>query len=162
MPAIPRSCYANSDGGRQRTEDRKQRTERISKVYCVSERISSFKDLRVYQLAFELQQQIFEKSKQFPSEERYALTDQIRRASRSIGANLAEAWQKRRYMAHFISKLSDADGEQAETQHWLDTASACNYVSEKAQKALLEQCVHVGKMLGTMMAKPEKFCHEPR
>src|SRR5213080_1817551 len=99
----------------------------------MSEKISSFKDLLVYKLAFEVQQEIFEKSKQFPSEERYALTDQIRRASRSIGANLAEAWQKRRYMAHFISKLGDADGEQAETQHWLDTASACNYVSEKEQ-----------------------------
>jgi len=74
----------------------------------MSEKISSFKDLRVYKLAFELQQQIFKISKRFPAEELYALTDQIRRASRSIGANLAEAWQKRRYIAHFISKLSDA------------------------------------------------------
>src|SRR6266550_2899741 len=80
----------------------------------MSERISSFKDLRVYKLAFELQQDIFETSKGFPAEERYALTDQIRRASRSIGANLSEAWQKRLYVAHFVSKLTDADGEQAE------------------------------------------------
>jgi four helix bundle protein len=92
----------------------------------MSERISSFKDLRVYKLAFDVQQGIFETSKRFPAEERYALTDQIRRASRSIGANLAEAWQKRRYVAHFVSKLTDADGEQAETQHWLDTAAACS------------------------------------
>src|SRR5437868_11858126 len=98
----------------------------------MSEKISSFKDLRVYELAFEVQQEIFETSKRFPVEERYALTDQIRRASRSIGANLGEAWQqKRRYVAHFVSKLTDADGEQAETQHWLDTATACNYFSEK-------------------------------
>ena len=124
----------------------------------MSEKISSFKDLRVYKLAFEVQQEIFETSKRFPAEERYALTDQIRRASRSIGANLAEAWQKRRYIAHFVSKLTDADGEQAETQHWLDTATACNYVSEKEQKILLWKCARIGQMLGTMMAKPEKFC----
>jgi len=99
----------------------------------MSEKISSFKDLRVYKLAFELQQEIFETSKRFPAEERYALTDQIRRASRSIGANLAEAWQKRRYVAHFLSKLTDADGEQAETQHWLDTATACNYVWKRTR-----------------------------
>jgi four helix bundle protein len=126
----------------------------------MSEKISSFKDLRVYRLAFEVQREIFETSKRFPSEERYALTDQIRRASRSIGANLAEAWQKRRYVAHFISKLTDADGEQAETQHWLDTATACNYVSEKEQEVLLGKCSRIGQMLGTMMAKPEKFCEK--
>jgi len=126
----------------------------------MSEKISSFKDLRVYKLAFEVQQEIFETSKRFPAEERYALTDQVRRASRSIGANLAEAWQKRRYVAHFVSKLTDADGEQAETQHWLDTATACDYVSEKEQRVLLEKCSRIGQMLGTMMAKPEKFCHK--
>jgi four helix bundle protein len=126
----------------------------------MSEKISSFKDLRVYKLSFELQQEIFEASKQFPAEERYALTDQVRRASRSIGANLAEAWQKRRYVAHFVSKLTDADGEQAETQHWLDTAAACNYVSEKEQEVLLAKCLRIGQMLGTMMAKPEKFCQK--
>lgn len=124
----------------------------------MSEKISSFKDLRVYKLGFELQQEIFRISKTFPVEERYALTDQVRRASRSIGANLAEAWQKRRYMAHFVSKLTDADGEQAETQHWLKTAAACDYVSEKAHASLLEKCSRIGQMLGTMMAKPETFC----
>jgi four helix bundle protein len=97
----------------------------------MSERILSFMDLRVYKFAFDLQQQVFEISTGFPSAERYALTDQIRRSSRSIGANIAEAWQKRRHVAHFISELTDADGEQAETQHWLDTAGACRYVSEK-------------------------------
>ena len=126
----------------------------------VSEKISSFKDLRVYKLAFEIQQEIFETSKRVPTEERYALTDQIRRASRSIGANLAEAWQKRRYVAHFVSKLTDADGEKAETQHWLDTATACDYVSEREQTALLEKCTRVGQMLGPMMAKPEKVCKQ--
>src|SRR5512140_3337456 len=100
----------------------------------MSEKISSFKDLRVYKLGFELQQEIFRISKTFPVEERSALTDQVRRASRSIGANLAEAWQKRRYIAHFVSKLTDADVEQAEIQHWLDTATACGYVPEKDQR----------------------------
>jgi four helix bundle protein len=128
----------------------------------MGERISSFKDLRVYKLAFELQQEIFAVSKRFPVEERYSLTDQIRRSSRSMGANVSEAWQKRPYIAHFVSKLTDADGEQAETQHWLDTATACNYVSEREQDALLAKCSRIGQMLGTMMAKPEKFCHERR
>src|SRR5207247_10136594 len=154
----------------QRTEDGGQRTENGGRKVTrrklrqkgnkMSEKISSFKDLRVYKLAFEVQQEIFETSKRFPAEERYALTDQIRRASRSIGANLAEAWQKRRYVAHFVSKLTDADGEQAETQHWLDTATACGYVPEKDQKVLLEKGVRIGQMLGTMMAKPEKFCQQ--
>lgn len=124
----------------------------------MSEAILSFKDLRVYKLAFELQQEVFRVSKSFPKEERYALTDQMRRASRSVGANIAEAWQKRRYVAHFVSKLTDADGEQAETQHWLFTAAACDYVSKKEQSALLGKCERVGQMPGTMMAKPEKFC----
>ncbi len=151
------------------TDDSGQTTD-INRKATVSEKISSFKDLRVYRLAFEVQQEIFETSKRFPAEERYALTDQIRRASRSIGANLAEAWQKRRYLAHFVSKLTDADGlrlvaygserEQSETQHWLDTASACGYVSEKEQMSLLAKCARIGQMLGSMMAKPEKFCQE--
>src|SRR5947207_12889578 len=126
----------------------------------MGERIASFKDLRVYKLALEIQQGMLDISKRFLREERYALTDQIRRASRSIGANISEAWQKRRYVAHFVSKLTDADGEQAESQHWLDTATACGYVPEKDQKVLLEKRVRIGQMLGTMMAKPETFCQQ--
>ena len=104
----------------------------------MSEKISSFKDLRVYKLAFDIQQGIFNISKRFPAEERYALTDQIRRASRSIGANISEAWQKRRYVAHFVSKLTDADGEQAESQHWLDRAAACDYIGRPAKSRVGE------------------------
>lgn len=125
----------------------------------MGEVISSFRELRVYQMLFALQQEICEILKRFSAEERYALTGQIRRSSRSIGANITEAWQKRRYMAHFVSKLTDADGEQAETQHWLGTGLACAYISEKEQRILLEKCFRIGQMLGTMMAKPEKFCH---
>ena len=83
---------------------------------------NSFRDLEVYQLARKLSLDIFKYSRNFPKEERYSLTDQIRRSSRSVGAQIAEAWAKRRYKKHFISKLTDADGEQQETRHWIETA----------------------------------------
>jgi len=124
----------------------------------MSERIESFRDLNVYKMAVELQQEIFVLTKRFPKEELYSLTDQIKRSSRSIGANIAESWQKRRYPAHFVSKLSDADGEQAETQHWLDTSLKCKYISSKEHGMLLEKCREIGRMLGKMMAEPESFC----
>ena|SRR5438105_10879054 len=90
----------------------------------------SFRDLIVHQKARQLAKLIFEQSKSFPREESYSLTDQIRRAARSIGAQIAEAWGKRRYERHFISKLSDADSEQLETQHWTDVAFDCGYINE--------------------------------
>lgn len=121
--------------------------------------VKSFRELNVYLRAFHLQQQVFTISGRFPTEERYALTSQIRRSSRAIGANLSEAWQKRRYIAHFVSKLTDADGEQCETQHWIDTSYACNYISQAEHAALLEQCTTIGRMLGSMIARAEKFCH---
>jgi four helix bundle protein len=124
----------------------------------MSEKIASCKELRVYQWAFDLQQEIFEISKAFPSEERYSLTDQIRRSSRSIGANIAEAWQKRRYVAHFVSKLTDADGELSETRHWLDTAACCKYISDTIHADFLGKCSRIGQMLGTMLKNPEPFC----
>jgi four helix bundle protein len=99
-----------------------------------------------------------ELTKKFPKEELYALTDQIRRSSRSIGANIAESWQKRRYAAHFVSKLSDADGEQAETQHWLDSCLAFKYISNQEHERLLQMCKEIGRMLGKMMQEPEKCC----
>ncbi len=122
--------------------------------------IQSFRDLKVYQKAFSLQQDIFETSKGFPREELYALTDQIRRSSRSVGANLAEAWHKRRYQAHFVSKLTDSDGEQAETQHWLDTALACQYITEETHTNLMNTCMELGRMLGKMIAHPKSFCRQ--
>ncbi len=144
----------------QKTEDRRQRPEEMENAeqFKRTEQIASFKDLRVYQLAFQLQQELFEASKRFPPEERYALTDQLRRSSRSVGANLAEAWQKRRYIAHFMSKVTDADGEQAESQHWIDTAAACQYISEDQRKDWTKGLSRVGQMLGAMLAQPDKFC----
>lgn len=122
--------------------------------------LSSFRDLAVYQMAVELQQELFELSKRFPTHERFALTDQMRRSSRAIGANLAEAWQKRRYPAHFLSKLTDADGEQAETQHWIDTSLACKYLTLVEHEQALAKCSRIGQMLGSMMAKSETFCRQ--
>ncbi len=121
-------------------------------------KIASFRDLNVYKLAVELQQEIFALSKGFPKEELYSLTDQIRRASRAVGANIAESWHKRRYPAHFLSKLTDADAEQAETQHWLDTALACQYLTTPRHKMLREKCEGIGRMLGKIMTQPESFC----
>jgi four helix bundle protein len=121
-------------------------------------KIESFRDLNVYKLAVELQQEIFELTKTFPKEETYSLTDQIRRASRSIGGNIAESWHKRRYPAHFLSKLTDADAEQAETQHWLDTSLKCKYISSPEHQNLLEKCKRIGRMFGKMMSNPESFC----
>ncbi len=126
----------------------------------MGDKIRGFRDLKVYQKAFALQQEIFLISKGFPKEELFSLTDQIRRSSRSVGANLAEAWHKRRYVAHFVGKLSDSDGEQAETQHWLDTAQACKYITEDTYVNLMDQCKEIGRMLGKMMANPEPFCRQ--
>ena len=118
----------------------------------------SFRELEVYKLSRELAVEIFQISKSFPKEETYSLTDQIRRSSRSIGAQIAEAWAKRKYEKHFISKLTDADGEQQETQHWLETAFDCNYMDRATLKNLLNKCESVGKMLNGMMAKSKLFC----
>jgi four helix bundle protein len=126
----------------------------------MTDKIRSFRDLRVYKTAFELQQEIFEITKEFPKEEQYSLTDQIKRSSRSIGGNISEAWQKRRYQAHFVSKLSDSDGEQAETQHWLDTSLSCDYISRDQHQYLLDKCKEIGRMLGSMMSNPEPFCRK--
>jgi len=121
-------------------------------------RVGSFRDLVVYRKARVFAREVFEKTKTFPREETYSLTDQIRRSSRSIGAQIAEAWAKRRYVKHFISKLTDADGEQNETQHWIETARDCHYLNEHDAAALLKRCEEIGRLLGGMIAKAEEFC----
>ena len=120
----------------------------------------NFRELTVYQKARQLQREIFQISKKFPRDETFSLTDQIRRSSRSIGANIAEAWAKRRYPNHFLSKLTDADGEQFETQHWIGTALECKYINLPQAKLLMDKCLEVGKMLGSMMDKADVFCGE--
>ena len=119
--------------------------------------IRSFRDLRVYQEAFELQQLVFQISKTWPDSEKFALTDQVRRSSRSIGANISEAWAKRRYPSHFVSKLTDADGELQETLHWSSTALACDYISSAELSDIDGRAAAIGQKLGKMMKMPEKF-----
>jgi four helix bundle protein len=101
--------------------------------------------------------EIFELTKKFPSEERYSLTDQVRRASRSTCGNIAEAYRKRQYPAHFVSKLSDADTEAAEATVWLDFARDCKYITPAVHGSLLKRYDEVGRMLGSMISQPEKF-----
>jgi four helix bundle protein len=101
--------------------------------------------------------QIFYTSKSFPKEEQYSLTDQIRRSSRSVCSNLREAWAKRRYEAHFVSKLTDVDGENSETDTWLDFAHDCAYLSKQDHMLLIEKCREVGAMLGGMINDPSSF-----
>ena len=120
--------------------------------------VKSFKELEVYKLSREVAWKIFQISKFFPTEEKYSLTDQIRRSSRSVGAQIAEAWGKRRYEKHFISKLTDSDGEQLETQHWLETALECEYLNNIDAGDLLMKCESIGKMIQTMIDKSSMFC----
>lgn len=119
--------------------------------------IQSAKGLIVYQKAYRLAMRIFEVTKRFPPEEKYALTGQIRRSSRSVCLNLREAWAKRRYEAHFASKLSDSDGEINETDSALDFARDCAYLCAEEHTDLTRECQEVGKMLGSMILDPEPF-----
>ncbi|MBI4552351.1 MAG: four helix bundle protein [Candidatus Latescibacteria bacterium] len=120
--------------------------------------ITHFRKLRVYQQACESAMRIFELSKDWPGDERFSLTDQIRRSSRSVCGSIAEAWRKRRYVAHFISKLSDADGEAAETQSWLDFALRCGYLSKADFTDLDQRYEVISGGLVKMMTEPEKWC----
>lgn len=124
----------------------------------MGERISTFKELRVYQMACELDERVFAETKTWPADEKFALVDQIRRSSRAIGANIAESWAKRRYPAHFVSKLTDADGELQETMHWLNRAAAYTYIQPWKLEELELLCHEIGKKLGKMMQNPESFC----
>jgi four helix bundle protein len=117
----------------------------------------SFRDLTVYKKAFTLAMEIFEVTKKFPKEEMYSLTDQIRRSSRSVVACVGEAYRKRQYPAHFVSKTSDADMENSETQVWLDFSEACKYVDSETKLKLEKQSIEVGKLLNHMIEFPEKY-----
>ena len=119
--------------------------------------IQTAKDLTVYKLAYELAMEIFEITKGFPPEEIYALIGQIRRSSRSVCLNLREGWAKRRYEAHFLSKLTDCDGEANETDSSLDFAKDCGYISAETHEVLVSKCTEVRRMLGGMIKKPEQF-----
>ena len=119
--------------------------------------LQGYRDLKVFQAAFELAMEIFMATKNFPKEERYSLTDQIRRSSRSVAANIAEGYRKRQYPNMFVSKLADADAEAAETQVWLDFALHCEYLTTDKHDQLTSRNANIGKMLGSMIAHPERF-----
>ncbi len=120
-------------------------------------KIVSAKELKVYKKAYALAMRVFQVTKRFPPEERYALTGQLRRSSRSPCRSLREAWAKRRYEAHFVSKLTDADGENAETDTSLDFAHDCAYITDSEHKEMATECTEIGRMLGAMIKSPGKF-----
>jgi four helix bundle protein len=120
-------------------------------------KIASAKDLIVYKKAYALGMRIFEITKGFPPEERYALTGQLRRSGRSPCRSLREAWAKRRYRVHFISKLTDADGENGETDTSLDFAHDCGYITDTEHAEMIAECAEIGRMLGAMIKSPDKF-----
>ena len=118
----------------------------------------SFRDLVVYRKARSVSSTVFLLSKSFPREEMRSLTDQVRRSSRSVGAQITEAWAKRRYEKHFVSKLTDADAEQQETQHWVEIAAECRYISDDDATRLISELSEVGRMIDSMIRKAELFC----
>src|SRR5258708_37459950 len=117
----------------------------------------SFRDLNVYKKAFAFAMEIFDVTKKFPKEERYSLTDQIRRSSRAICSCIAEAYRKRNYPAYFVSKSSDADMENSETQSWLDFSNACGYIDVEKFNDLLLKSEELGRMLNHIVENPEKY-----
>ena len=119
---------------------------------------NSFRDLIVYQKTKEAAKAIFQITKSFPKDEMYSLTSQVRRSSRSIGAQIAEAWAKRRFEKHFISKLTDADAEAQETEHWIDTAEDCGYISSFKVSEINGVLSEIGRMLNSMINKADLFC----
>ena len=123
--------------------------------------IRSYKELRVYQAAIDAAMRIFEITKTFPSEERFSMVDQMRRASRSVCSNIGEAWRKRRYPAHFVSKLSDSEGEAEETRVWLDLAVRCRYISETEANELDETYDGILGQLVRMIERPDQWTIRP-
>ena len=119
--------------------------------------IQSYRELRVYQAAIDAAMDIFQLSKSYPAEEKYSLTDQMRRSSRSVCANIGEAWRKRRYKAAFIAKISDAETEACETQIWLEFALRCNYLEEEKVKYLTEKYDHILSQLVIMINDADKW-----
>ena len=117
----------------------------------------SFKKLLAYEKGFSLAMEIFEISKSFPKEEKYSLTDQIRRSSRAVCANISEAYRKRMYIKHFSSKLTDSDAENSETQVWLEFSLKCKYISETLFNDLMKESIEVGKLINFMILNPKKF-----
>jgi four helix bundle protein len=118
-----------------------------------------FRDLIVYQKSYKLAMEIFEITRKFPKEEKYSLVDQIKRSSRSVPSNIAEAWVKRKYPKSFVSKLLDSLAEEGETEVWIDMSKDCKYIDVELHNSLLERYTEVAKMLSSMINTPDKFCN---
>lgn len=116
-----------------------------------------FRELMAYKKAFDLSMKIYTISKSFPTEEKYSLTDQVRRSSRSVCANIAEAYRKRRYVNHFISKLTDSDAENSETNVWIEFAAECSYITAEQYSELTQVNIEIGKLINYMINNPDKF-----
>ena len=119
--------------------------------------MSTFRDLKVYQKAFKLAMDIFEMTKSFPDDEKFGLISQIRKSSRSVCSSIGEGYRKRKYPAHFVSKLTDADMENSETQVWLDFSLSCKYIDKPKYKNFIERSEEIGRMLNHMIENPEKY-----
>jgi four helix bundle protein len=119
-----------------------------------------FRDLKVYKLSYQLTKEVFEATLKFPREEKFSLIDQVRRSSRSVPAIIVEAWYRRKYVKSFVNKLIEASGEAGETCVWLDFSLDHSYIDENLHTYLIDRYEEVGKMLASMINKPEKFCHE--
>jgi four helix bundle protein len=120
--------------------------------------VETFRNLIIYKKARALSQEVFQITKSFPREEMYSLTDQNRRSSHSIGTQITETWAKRTYEKHFLSKLTDADGEQQETQHWIETVYDCEYLTLEQKNELISYSQEIGRLIGGMMSKSSLFC----
>jgi len=129
----------------------------IKKIKTPPMSTKNFKQTTLYKKAFTQAMEIFTVSQSFPKEEKYSLTDQVRRSSRSVCANLAEAYRKRQYPAHFVSKLSDCDAENSETGVWIDFSLACHYINEDSHKILIERNEEVGRLISHAIKNPEKY-----
>ncbi|MCK4358914.1 MAG: four helix bundle protein [Candidatus Cloacimonetes bacterium] len=119
--------------------------------------MTNFKDLTVFKKAFSLAMEIYRFTKSFPKDELYSLTSQIRKSSRSVCSNIAEGYRKRQYPAHFVSKISDADMENSETQVWIDFAFSCNYIDKNIKQSLEDKTLEIGRLLNHMIENPEKY-----
>ena len=122
--------------------------------------VKEYRDLLAYKKSLELAEMVFQETKSFPKEEVFSLTNQLRRSSRSIGAQIAESWGKRLYVKHFVSKLTDAIAELYETEHWLDIAYNCKYIKLETRDELSEKCKEIGRLLGGMISKADLFCEK--
>jgi four helix bundle protein len=137
--------------------NKKVGSRRWQYYFKTAEIMGGFKSLLAYRKGFDLAMEIKDVSNSFPKEETYSLTDQIRRSSRSVCTNIAEAYRKRRYKKHFISKLTNSDAENGETQSWLEFAEACKYISTETENDLTEKSLEVGKLINYKINNPGKF-----